>query len=199
MVKINLLPYHDQKRIDSSTRKLIIGASVIVGFLILIVSVHLYLIYDVSSLEDKIKAESDRLAALTKIAGEINQVKIDKKIIEKKLEIIKTLEENRLKPVILLDELTTTVPAGQLWLTNFVTTGGSLKIEGIARDNVSIARFMKSLEKTTSLSTVDLVASKQTIRAETKLQAFTLSCGLKYQPKPQEQEAKAPEKGTGKK
>lgn len=199
MVKINLLPYHDQKRTDSSTRKLIIGASVIAGFLILIGSIHLYLIYDVSSLEDKIKAESDRLAALTKIAGEINQVKIDKKIIEKKLEIIKTLEENRLKPVILLDELTTTVPSGQLWLTNFVTTGGSLKIEGIARDNVSIARFMKSLEKTTSLSTVDLVASKQTIIAETKLQAFTLSCGLKDQPKPQEQDAKAPEKGTGKK
>ena len=44
MVKINLLPYHDQKRADSSTRKLIIGASVIAGFLILIGSIHLYLI-----------------------------------------------------------------------------------------------------------------------------------------------------------
>lgn len=179
MVKINLLPYHDQQRSESSTRKLIIAGSILAGFLLLIGSIHIYLVMDVNSLEERMKSENENLAALTKAAGEIKQVKIDKKSFEKKLEIIKTLEENRFKPVVLMDEMTTTVPAGQVWLTNLTRSGGTLKVEGIARDNVSIARFMKNLEKTASLKSVDLVASKQSVIASHKLQAFTLSCAMK--------------------
>lgn len=202
MVKINLLPYVEKKAMDSAVRQLIIAGSAIAGFLLLIGAVHVYLVMDVGSLEEKIKSESERLAILTKTAGEITQVNFDKKAVQKKLEIIKTLEENRIKPVILLDEMTLTVPAGQVWLTNFAGAGGSLKIEGIAKDNVSIARFMKNLEKTSSLTSVDLVNSKQTVIANSKLQAFTLSCGLKYPPvKPPEADdkAKKTDKGDAKK
>jgi type IV pilus assembly protein PilN len=199
MVKINLLPYHQQKRAEGSLKKLIIGATAVVAFLLTIVSVHLYLVLQVGSLEEKLKTEEERLAALTAIAGEINQVKIDKKTVEKKLQIIKTLEENRLKPVMMLDELTTTIPVGQIWLISLAGSAAGYKLEGMARDNADIARFMNNLEKTARFNTVDLLTSKQSIIANTKLQAFTLSCALKQSPENVQAEPdKAPAKGSGK-
>ncbi|MEN6464346.1 MAG: PilN domain-containing protein [Syntrophaceae bacterium] len=201
MVKINLLPYQQQQRSDSAMRKLILAVSGVAVLLLIIGSVHLYLVMQVGSLEEKLKTEEERLTELTKIAGEINQVKIDKKTVEKKLQIIKSLEENRLKPVILLDEITTSVPGGQIWLTTLAGSAEGLKLEGMARDNAAIARFMNNLEKTSRFSAVDLLTSKQSIIANTKLQAFTLSCALK-QPADSGQAAesdKAPAKGSGKK
>lgn len=201
MVKINLLPYHQQKRAEGSLKKIIIGASAVAAFILLIGSVHFYLIMQVGSLEDKIKSEEERLTELTKIAGEINQVKLDKKTVEKKLQIIKTLEENRLKPVIMLDELTSTVPAGQIWLTSLTGSAEIYKLEGMARDNADIARLMKNLERTARFNAVDLLTSKQSLIGSTKLQAFTLSCALKQSPENSQgtQPDKAPEKGPGKK
>jgi type IV pilus assembly protein PilN len=199
MVKINLLPYHQQKRAEGSLKKLIIAASAAGLLLLIMVSVHLYLVFQVGSLEDKLKSEEARLAELTTIAGEINQVKIDKKTVEKKLQIIKTLEENRLKPVIILDEITTSVPAGQIWLNTLSGSIDALKLEGMARDNTSIARFMSNLEKTARFGTVDLLTSKQSIIANTKLQAFTLSCAAKQPQEAQTGEAdKSSAKGSGK-
>lgn len=179
MVKINLLPYHQQKRTDSATRKLILVVSGVAVFLLIIGSVHLYLVMQVGSLEEKLKTEEERLASLTKIAGEINQVKIDKKTVEKKLQIIKSLEEDRLKPVIMLDQITSSVPGGQIWLTTLAGSGEGVKLDGMARDNAAIARFMNNLEKTAKFNSVDLLTSKQSIIANTKLQAFTLSCATK--------------------
>ncbi len=199
MVKINLLPYHQQKRAEGSLKKLIIGASAAVVFLLAIVSVHLYLVLEVGSLDEKLKSEEQRLAELTKIAGEINQVRIDKKTVEKKLQIIKTLEENRLKPVIMVDELTTTIPAGQIWLTSLSGSADGYKLEGMARDNSDIARFMNNLEKTARFNTVDLLTSKQSIIGSTKLQAFTLSCASKPPQDTQAVETNKPAaKGSGK-
>lgn len=196
MVKINLLPYHQQKRAEGSFKKLITAISGVVIFVLVMGSVHFYLILEVGSLEEKLKSEQERLVVLTKVAGEINQVKIDKKTVEKKLEIIKSLEENRLKPVILIDELTTTVPAGHIWLTNLAGSASGYKLEGIARDNVAIARFMSNLERTARFNTVDLLTSKQSIIGNTKLQAFTLSCALKQPPQAAEAD-KEPAKGPG--
>jgi type IV pilus assembly protein PilN len=201
MVKINLLPYHQQKRTDSATRKLILVVSGVAVFLLIIGSVHLYLVMQVGTLEEKLKTEEERLVSLTKIAGEINQVKIDKKTVEKKLQIIKSLEENRLKPVIMLDQITSSVPGGQIWLTSLAGSSEGLKLDGMARDNSAIARFMNNLEKTARFSTVDLLTSKQSIIANTKLQAFTLSCATKP-PADAGQAAegdKTPAKGSGKK
>ncbi len=195
MVKINLLPYHQQKRAEGSFRKLIIAISGVVLLLLVIFSVHIYMIMEVGSLEEKIKSEQERLVALTKIAGELNQVKIDLKTIEKKLQIIKTLEENRIKPVMILDEITNSVPAGQIWLTTLTGSIDSLKLEGMARDNAAVARFMGNLEKTSRFKTVDLLTSKQSIIANVKLQAFTLSCSSKQ---PQESQAAETNKAAAK-
>ena len=93
--------------------------------------------------------------------------------------VIKTLEGNRLFPVLMLDELNTLIPSKDIWLEKIVHTGKDLRIEGIARDNGAVALFMKSMENATFTQSVELVSSREKEIAGVKLQQFILTCVMK--------------------
>jgi len=82
-------------------------------------------------------------------------------------------------PVQLFEELARLVPTRDVWLEKVVESGSSLRIEGVGRDNISIALFMKNLENSTHVKSVDLVLSKQAEISGVKLQRFVLSCMTK--------------------
>ena len=117
-----------------------------------------------------------RLAELKKVIGEIDTIKVEKNTLEKKLGVIKRLDEDRLYPVRILDEINQITPPKDLWLNKISETGGNLNIEGIGRDNIAVALFMKSLETSKHIQSVELVSSKQVDISGLKLQQFTLSC-----------------------
>jgi type IV pilus assembly protein PilN len=117
---------------------------------------------------------------LTKKLGDIEGLKRDIKELEQKLSVIKGLEADRFFPVRMLDELAQLVPQKEIWLEKIAeTTGSGLRIEGVARDNMVVAHFMKSLEFSSFVSSVSLVSTKEKEVAGIKLQQFTLSCVLK--------------------
>ncbi len=179
MIKINLLPYREKKQKAGVQQQVVIIAAA----LILCLGVMVLLYFSERSatvdLRQKVKAADAKLASLSKIAGEIGKVKADKDVLEKKIAIIKNLEANRLKPVILLDDFTGFIPVGQLWLTSLNLSENECRVEGLARDNSSIAQFMKNIEKSSYFKSVDLIASKQSLLGTNKLQAFTISCSFK--------------------
>jgi type IV pilus assembly protein PilN len=161
MIRINLLPYREKEKKEDLTRQIVIIALAFVGFLLIIGSVHLYFFMSIGTLEKNIKIQEDKLAALTKIIGDIEVYKNDKAILEKKLAVINNLEENRLAPVRMLDEL---------------TTGTDITIEGMARSNIAVAHFMKNLSGSTFIKSVDLVSTKEKEISGVKLQQFVISC-----------------------
>ncbi len=71
------------------------------------------------------------------------------------------------------------VPAKEAWLEKITQTGQELRIEGMARDNGIVARFMKNLEKAGFVQSVDLVVSREKEVAGVKLQQFILTCVIK--------------------
>jgi len=148
-------------------------------FFILLAAVFFYMTMSISNLEAEIKNSEAKLATLSRIIGEIEVVKADKQIIEKKLEIIKSLEENRLYPVQMLDQFASIVPSKDIWLDKMTESGTNLNIEGMGRDSIAVARFMKILEMASFIQSVDLIASKEKEIAGVKLQQFTLKCVTK--------------------
>ncbi|MDI6775639.1 MAG: PilN domain-containing protein [Syntrophales bacterium] len=179
MIRINLLPYREKEKKENLKRQLTIIAASFTVFLLLLVSFQIYISTSISNLEKEVKDREERLVVLTKVIGDIEAFKADKKDLEKKLDIIKTLEENRLVPVRMLDELTTLVPTKDLWLEKFSEKGKDLRIEGVARDNIAVARFMKNLELSNYIKSVDLISSRQTEISGIKLQQFILTCALR--------------------
>ena len=179
MIRINLLPYREKAQKEDLFRQIILFSGSLALFVLIIASVHLYVKISISSLETQIKEAEAKLVVLDKKVGDIEGFKRDKKDVEQKLAVIKSLEGNRLFPVQMLDELNTLVPAREIWLERLNEIGNELRIEGVARSNDIVARFMKSLEKASFIDSVDLVLTKEREVSGVKLQQFSLVCVLK--------------------
>jgi len=71
------------------------------------------------------------------------------------------------------------VPNKDVWLEKLSQKGQSLALEGKARDNFALVRFIKNMEGSMYIQSVELVSSKQTEVSGMKLQQFVLACVLK--------------------
>ncbi len=179
MIRINLLPYREKEKKENVKRQITIVAGSFIIFLLALVYFQISLTTSINALEQKIKEKDDRLVVLTKKLGDIERFKRDIRELEQKLAVIKGLEANRLFPVHMLDEMALLVPIKDMWLEKLTESGAELRIEGVARNNIIVARFMKSLEFSSIVSSVSLVSTKQREVLGFPLLQFTLSCTLK--------------------
>jgi type IV pilus assembly protein PilN len=179
MIRINLLPYREKEKKENLARQIIIISVSFVLFLLLLFSIQTYISFKIRVLAEDVKTNEEKLVLLTKKVGDVERVKKIKADLERKIGIIKTLEENRLDPVKMMDELSRLTPAQNIWLEKWSQSGDKLQIEGVARNSMSVAQFMKNLERSAYLQTVDLVYTKQVEVAEVKVQQFIISCKMK--------------------
>jgi type IV pilus assembly protein PilN len=182
MIRINLLPYREREKKEDITRQVVILVITLVVFLLVIGSLQLYLSISVSSLEKNIKLQEERLVDLTKTIGDIEQYKLNKSTLERKLAIINNLEENRLAPVMMLDEISLLVPVKDVWLDKISEKGLEVTLEGMARNNIEVAHFMKNLSGAHFVKTVDLLSTREREVSGLKLQQFVISCVKKRVP-----------------
>jgi type IV pilus assembly protein PilN len=179
MIKINLLPYREKKKKENLVQQIWIVAGSFIVFILLLVWLQVWINSSISDLKSKIKKSEDSLVELDKKIGNLDKFKNDKKELEQKLGVIATLEENRLAPVKTLDNLALLVPSKDIWLVKITQKGDSINIEGIGRDNVVVADFMKDIEKFDPIKSVDLISSKNTDISGITLQKFNFTCILK--------------------
>ena len=179
MIKINLLPYREKKKKENLVQQIWIVAGSFIVFILLLVWLQVWINSSISDLKSKIKKSEDSLVELDKKIGNLDKFKNDKKELEQKLGVIATLEENRLAPVKTLDNLAILVPSKDIWLVKITQKDEKVTIEGIGRDNVVVADFMKDIEKFDPIKSVDLISSKNTDISGITLQHFNFSCILK--------------------
>ncbi len=176
MIRINLLPYREKEKKANIQSRIVFLTGSLALYLLVLGGVYFYFSMGISELEKSIKEENAKLIVLNKKVGDIDARKKDKQEVEAKLGVIKSLEGNRLLPVLMLDELNLLVPAKDIWLEKINQTGNELRIEGVARNNDAVARFMKGLEKASFIQTVDLMGTKEKEVSGNRLQQFTLTC-----------------------
>jgi len=179
MIKINLLPYKEERKREAMIRQIVTLSASVIIFILIVGTIHFYMTMTLNGLEKDVAASKKKLAELTKITGDLEKFKKDKALVEKKIAIIDSLEKGRTGPLRLLDEFATRVPEGRMWLITIEESGASLTVEGMAKDNPTIAFFMKTLEESPYIESVDLVSSKQETVSEVSLMRFRLSCKMK--------------------
>lgn len=179
MIKINLLPYREKEKKENIARQISIFGGSFIVFILLLILVQFKISSSISSLDGQIKDSETKLVELNKKIGDLDKFKVDKKDLEQKLGVIKTLEENRLAPVKTLDDLAALVPPKNIWLVKITQKNDQLTIEGVGRDNIIVADFMKIIEKFEPIKSVDLVSSKKTEIGGITLQQFNFLCVMK--------------------
>jgi type IV pilus assembly protein PilN len=179
MIKINLLPYHETEKKVSQAKQVVIFVGSFLVFISIVAILHLYMVARITLLESDIQSSEQQVAELTKIVGNIENYKVDKRNLENKINVIAKLEEGRTFPVYMLSQLAAIVPVKDLWLERISQTGSSISLEGKARNTVVVALFMKSLEFVPFIGSVDLVSSKQDEFSSIKVQSFKLNCAIK--------------------
>lgn len=179
MIKINLLPYHEKEKKENLARQISIIAGSFVLFVLCLIWVQVYMSSQVKTLETKLADSQQALKVLDAKVGNLEKFKLKKAELELKLGVIGTLEENRLLPVRTLDDLSMLIPQRNIWLVKITQSKDSLTLEGIGRDNIAAADFMKTVENFAPIKSVDLVSSKKVEIAGTTLQQFIFSCKMK--------------------
>jgi type IV pilus assembly protein PilN len=100
------------------------------------------------------------VAKYRKINQEIAEIKKKLEVLNRKIEVIESLERDRKVPVQTMDDLYQLLVQKRMWYTK-IEDMGDIKVNGIALDNQTVADFMTRVERSDKYANVRLAAIKQ--------------------------------------
>ena len=132
----------------------------------------------VSGLEGDIKNLTARKKELQKALDLIIELEKKKKLVEQQISIVHELQKKSQLTVHILDEVARKTPHERMWLTGFTQKTGSLKLDGMALDNRTIASYLERLKDSPYLANVTLGNSALSKYGGRNLKRFSLSCSV---------------------
>ena len=179
MIRINLLPFRAARKKENIRRQISIFLLCFVLVLTAGFTYNYHLGNKIKGLKSTISETKKELETYKKINKQIADIKKKLKVLEQKTQVIERLEKGRFAPVQMLDTMSTEVLEKRMWFTRFQDVGKSVKINGIALDNKTVADFMTRLENTGKFSRVKLnKITKKRIKGSS-LKQFTITCTKK--------------------
>jgi len=161
MIRINLLPLKETERAIGRRQQVsLVALGAAVALLIMIVP-FLLQSRTLSNLEAQIQQVNKEIQAFNAQVKEVHDLDRIKKEVETKLRIIQALNQKRVGPARVLDDLSVSTP-DNLWLIDFNELSGNATFTGLALDNETIARFMRQLQDSPYFHSVDLVETSHT-------------------------------------
>ena len=101
-----------------------------------------------------------------------------KAVLQERLRAIRQLEQEKVGPVRLMEELANNTPA-KVQLRELSETNGRIKLEGVARGNAEISKFLKDLEGSKYFNDVYLNTIEQVEESGVRLKDFSISARMK--------------------
>ena len=189
MIRINLLPFRTARKKENVRRQV----SLFLLSMALVLLVLFYYNFSLSSkigkLNKKITTTKADLKKYDEINKEIARIKKTLENLRKKMAIIAQLESDRYAPVILMETMTQVLVAKRMWFTSLTVQGNSVKIDGIALDEKTVADFMLRLQGSRLFSNVDLKTIKRQVVQNSNLKSFQIICTKAKPQQPKTQKA----------
>ena len=158
MIRINLLPFRAARKKEDIRRQVSVFVLSLVMVLIVAGWFSYYLSGKIKSLNKQIQSTQEQVNKYNKINKEIADIKKKLELLNKKIDVIKTLDITRKAPVELLDDMSRLVVEKRMWYTDLTEKGGQVTVAGIALDNPTVAEYMTRLEKSDRYNNVRLVS-----------------------------------------
>lgn len=164
MIKINLLPVKQKARQYTVVYQLVVGGVVLLILISGLMIDHLLQKKKEGDLVEKKDRLNREIAELERLIGEVKQFEQKKAELQRKLDVINNLKNNKVGPVLLLEELSVTIPK-KAWVSSVRETttppaGHALSITGEATSDEVIAEFMSKLDDSEYFSNVNLIEAR---------------------------------------
>ncbi len=198
MAKINLLPWREELRKKRQQDFLIaMGASVVLTC-VLFGLVYMYIEGLKEYQQKRNELLRTEIAEVEKKIKQIDSIEDKKRDLNKKIDLIKGLQESRPKIVHVFDEMRRLTPTG-IYLTNVEQKIGDITITGKSEANSKVSDYMKAFDRSQWLTAPILKYVKGLEMQEVKgqLSDFILQVKQKEDEKKQESDANKPQETAG--
>ncbi|OQX85880.1 MAG: hypothetical protein B6D63_01250 [Candidatus Latescibacteria bacterium 4484_7] len=181
MIKINLLPPEERakkkefKLPEMSTMYLVAGVVIFFG---VIVTSGIVQQHKIRTLKNKIEVAKEESRKLAPQLAKIKKISKEREEVNKRLELIASLDRYRYFRVKLLNDIGIKIPRN-CWLTGVTEISpNNLNIEGIAFSNYTVADMITNLEKSPLFTRVDLNIAQRGKIKDRNVMKFKLSANV---------------------
>lgn len=180
MIRINLLPVRQNRRLEAARRDLLLSILGGVAVLGLTFAGWAALNVQLAAQQSKNAALKEEVEKLQADVAKVDEIEKLQKELKQKLGVIDGLRARKQGPVHMLDDLATSSP-DNLRLTALEQKGNDLKISGVSVNNETISQFLRALDASpyfgdVFLQDIESTAPDPDFGAE--LKAFRLSAKL---------------------
>jgi len=174
MIRINLLPYRDDRRRAQILRYVLValGALAVTGMLIL--ATYSWSSMQLADAKGDLENIQMRNKTLTAKIGELSKFKEVQAEVQKKLDVVDKLQGGRFRSLETVQALSQAIPKN-VWLTQVMDTGGRISISGFGESNRAVSAFMRALEEQKVFSGVRLQVIKRESSGGVALRSFALT------------------------
>jgi len=177
VIRINLLPHRELKRI-ARQRHFYIQAGMVAGLGLLIV----FFVHGVISARISYQTERNRylekeIAALDLQIDEIKKLKEQIQVLLARKKVVEALQTDRSEAVHLLDQLVRQLPDG-VYLKGVKETGNRVELTGYAQTNARVSTLLRNIESTPWFESPNLVEIKAVTQGTTRLSEFNVNFRL---------------------
>lgn len=191
MIRVNLLPWREQRHKTQQTQFFIaLGVVAAIGIAIWF-AVHTVLDDQFNNQQNRNKYLEEEIAKLEKEIKEIEKLKGDMAALLARKKVVETLQSNRAEVVHLLDQLTRQLPDG-IYLKGIKQTGNKVTINGFTQSQARVSTLMRNLESSQHLESPALVEIKAVPQGTSRANEFTMNINIQ---RPKEDEAGKPAAG----
>lgn len=180
MIKINLLSVVKAKKArkaDQAKVQFFLGVMSLVAVGLLAGWGWIWLDSKIASLTDEKGKKQRELTELQEKVKEVESLEAQKKNLEDKIKIIEQLKKNQSGPVVLLEELSKTLPS-RVWVTSLVESQGKIDLEGKATTNAELVEFVDNMKSSGHFTDIQFLESRAAI--ESNLTVFTFRLKLTF-------------------
>lgn len=174
MIRINLLPHRQEKRIARQRRFVGMLSFSFLAACGIVIAGYLLLSARIESQNERNEFLAAENAKLDKEIAEIEKLKAEKQALLDRKQIVERLQSNRTEVVHLLDQLTRQVPEG-VYLKDVKQTDDLLVLNGFAQSNARVSTLMRNLNDSPIFEQPLLIEAKAASVGNQRLSDFTLN------------------------
>jgi type IV pilus assembly protein PilN len=178
MIRINLIPAPERREIKG-VGELFIGICVLIALFIVIAAIHVMQVNKINDVNRRVAASERRIKELSVIKAKVDDFKAKNAELNRRIEIINILEQNRTGPLYVMDALSHAIP-NKAWIDEFTEKGAQTKLVGIADNEFTVADFMQALQSSPYFVGVELGVIRKTEIRKLDLRSFVINTRLDY-------------------